>query len=131
VAPTNAAMAGGSQNKATLARRMSYLIVPSKYDSQALLRLINETGGDARLRTAEGGTLVARMNRSTNIVVMNKKGSIADIVIHGVRDKYGIIPCRGPRARAQRHRPPGGLELIARVFCEVIGHGLWRHAAGI
>ena len=77
---------------------MSYLIVPDKYDSQALLRLINETGGDVRLRTAEGGTLVARMNRSTNIVVMNEKGNIADIVIHCVRHKYGIIPYRGLRA---------------------------------
>lgn len=90
-APTNAAMAGGSQNKATLARRMSYLIVPGKYDSQALLRMINEAGGEARLRTAEGGTLVARMNGATNIVVMDEKGSTADIAIYDVRDKNGII----------------------------------------
>ncbi|MEI7790060.1 MAG: fasciclin domain-containing protein [Alphaproteobacteria bacterium] len=90
-APTNAAMAGGTQNKATLAQRMSYLIVPGKYDSQALLRLINEAGGDARLRTAEGGTLVARMNGPTNIVVMDEKGNTADIAIYDVRDKNGII----------------------------------------
>ena len=90
-APTNAAMAGSTQNKATLARRMSYLIVPGKYDSQALLRMINEAGGEARLRTAEGGTLVARMNGPTNIVVMDEKGSTADIAIYDVRDKNGII----------------------------------------
>jgi len=90
-APTNAAMAGGTQNKSTLARRMSYLIVPGKYDSQALLRLINEAGGDARLRTAEGGILVARMNGPTNIVVMDEKGNTADIAIYDVRDKNGII----------------------------------------
>ena len=70
---------------------MSYLIVPGKYDSQALLRLINEAGGDARLRTAEGGTLVARMNGPTNIVVMDEKGNTADIAIYDVRDKNGII----------------------------------------
>jgi uncharacterized surface protein with fasciclin (FAS1) repeats len=90
-APTNAAMAAGSQNKATLARRMSYLIVPGKYDSQALLRVINEAGGEARLRTAEGGTLVARMNGPTNIVVMDERGNSADIAIYDVRDKNGII----------------------------------------
>jgi uncharacterized surface protein with fasciclin (FAS1) repeats len=90
-APTNAAMAQGTQNKSTLSRRMSYLIVPGKYDSQALLRLINEAGGDARLRTAEGGTLVARMNGPTNIVVMDEKGNTADIAIYDVRDKNGII----------------------------------------
>ena len=38
-APTNAALAAaGAQPKSTLARRMSYLIVPGKYDSQALLQ---------------------------------------------------------------------------------------------
>src|SRR6201992_890368 len=91
-APTNAAFAAaGNQPKSTLARRMSYLIVPGKYDSQALLRVINEAGGEARLRTAEGGVLVARMNGPTNIVVMDERGNTADIAIYDVRDKNGII----------------------------------------
>ena len=68
-APTNAAFqAAGPQSKASLARRMSYLIVPGKYDSQALLRVINESGGEAKLRTAEGGTLVARMKDRKSVV---------------------------------------------------------------
>ena len=91
-APTNAAMAAaGAQSKATQARRMSYLIVPGKYDSQALLRVINEAGGEARLRTAEGGVLTARMNGPTNIVVMDEKGNTADIAIYDVRDRNGIV----------------------------------------
>ena len=91
-APTNAAMAaGGNQPKSTLARRMSYLIVPGKYDSQALLRVINESGGEARLRTAEGGVLLARMNGPTNIVLMDEKGDVADIAIYDVRDRNGVI----------------------------------------
>jgi uncharacterized surface protein with fasciclin (FAS1) repeats len=91
-APTNAAFAAaGPQSKFSLARRMSYLIVPGQYDSRALLRLINEAGGDARLRTAEGGTLVARLNGPTNIVVMDEHGNTADIAIYDVRDKNGIL----------------------------------------
>jgi len=91
-APTNAAMAAaGNQPKSTLARRMSYLIVPGKYDSPALLKIIEESGGEARLRTAEGGTLVARMNGPTNIVIMDEKGNTADIAIYDVRDRNGII----------------------------------------
>jgi uncharacterized surface protein with fasciclin (FAS1) repeats len=70
---------------------MSYLIVPGKYDSQALLKVINESGGDAKLRTAEGGVLIARMNGPTNIVVMDERGNIADIAIYDVRDKNGIV----------------------------------------
>jgi uncharacterized surface protein with fasciclin (FAS1) repeats len=91
-APTNAAfVAAGNQPKSTLARRMSYLIVPGKYDSQALLRIISESGGEARLRTAEGGILVARLNGPTNIVVMDERGNTADIAIYDVHDKNGIV----------------------------------------
>jgi uncharacterized surface protein with fasciclin (FAS1) repeats len=91
-APTNAAFAAaGPADKASLGRRMSYLIVPGRYDSQALLRVIGESGGAARLRTAEGGMLVARMNGPTNIVLMDEKGNTADIAIYDVRDKNGII----------------------------------------
>jgi uncharacterized surface protein with fasciclin (FAS1) repeats len=91
-APTNAAMAAaGPQSKAGQARRMSYLIVPGKYDSQALLKVIEEAGGEAKLRTAEGGNLVAHMNGPTNIAIMDEKGNVANISIYDVRDKNGII----------------------------------------
>ena len=91
-APTNAAFAAaGPAAKASLGRRMSYLIVPGRYDSQALLRAISEAGGEARLRTAEGGMLIARMNGPTNIVLMDEKGNTADITVYDVRDKNGII----------------------------------------
>jgi uncharacterized surface protein with fasciclin (FAS1) repeats len=91
-APTNAAFAAtGPQPKSSLARRMSYLIVPGRYDSQALLKVINEAGGTAKLRTAEGGVLVARMNGPTNIMVMDERGNIANIAIYDVRDKNGIV----------------------------------------
>lgn len=91
-APTNAAFAAaGVQPKATLARRMSYLIVPGTYDSQALLRVINEAGGEARLRTAEGGVLLARMNGPTNILVMDEQGDSANIAIYDVRGRNGVI----------------------------------------
>jgi uncharacterized surface protein with fasciclin (FAS1) repeats len=91
-APTNAAFAAaGQQSKSTLARRMSYLIVPGKYDSAALLRTISEAGGEARLRTAEGGILVARMNGPTNIAILDEKGTTANIAIYDVRDRNGIV----------------------------------------
>ncbi len=91
-APTDAAFAAqGPQPESTLPRRMSYLVVPGKYDSATLLRLINEGGGDARLRTVEGGVLVARMNGPTNIAILDEKGNIANIAIYDVRDRNGIV----------------------------------------
>jgi uncharacterized surface protein with fasciclin (FAS1) repeats len=96
-APTDAAFVtqdsekSNGVNKAGLARRMSYLIVPGNYDSQALLRVINEGGGEARLRTLEGGVLTARMNGPTNIMLIDERGNTADIAIYGIHDRNGVI----------------------------------------
>jgi uncharacterized surface protein with fasciclin (FAS1) repeats len=95
-APTNAALStvparAMQQDKARLARTMGYLVVPGKYDSQALLRAIGEGGGQAKLRTVEGGVLVARMNGPTNVILMDEKGATADIAIYDVYDKNGVM----------------------------------------
>jgi uncharacterized surface protein with fasciclin (FAS1) repeats len=91
-APTNAAFAqAGHMSHAELARRLSYLIVPGSYDSTTLLRMINEKGGDVHLRTAEGGTLIAKMNGPTNIMLMDENGNVADIAIYDIHDKNGVI----------------------------------------
>jgi uncharacterized surface protein with fasciclin (FAS1) repeats len=95
-APTNAALASLSaqvltQNKAQLARLMGYLVVPGKYDSQTLLKAISEGGGSAKLRTIEGGVLLARLNGPTNIILMDENGSTADIAIYDVYDKNGVL----------------------------------------
>ncbi len=95
-APTNAALAtlparDIEQNKAQLARMMGYLVVPGKYDSQTLLRVIGEGGGQAKLKTVEGGVLVARMNGPTNVILMDEKGGTADIAIYDVYDKNGVM----------------------------------------
>jgi uncharacterized surface protein with fasciclin (FAS1) repeats len=95
-APTNAALsslpAGAlEQNKTQLARMMGYLVVPGKYDSQTLLRVIGEGGGEAKLRTVEGGVLLARMNGPTNVILMDERGDTADIAIYDVYDKNGVM----------------------------------------
>ena len=77
--------------------------MPGRYDSQALLKVINEAGGEAKLRTAEGGVLLARMNGPTNIVILDARGNIADIAIYDVRDKNGIVHV------VDRALEPGGL----------------------
>ena len=93
-APTNAALANlpaQQRNKAQLARMMGYLVVPGRYDSQTLLRVIGEGGGQAKLRTAQGGVLVARLNGPTNVVLMDEKGATADISIYDIYERNGVI----------------------------------------
>jgi uncharacterized surface protein with fasciclin (FAS1) repeats len=92
-APTNAVLPAQllNRDKAQLTRLMGYLVVPGRYDSQALLRAIGEGGGQAKLRSIEGGVLVARMNGPTNIILMDEKGSVADIAIYDVYDRNGVM----------------------------------------
>jgi uncharacterized surface protein with fasciclin (FAS1) repeats len=80
-----------NQDKTHLAYLMRYLVVPGKYDSQALLKAISEGGGQARLRTMEGGVLVARMNGPTNIVMVDENGNAADISTYDIYGKNGVL----------------------------------------
>lgn len=92
-APVDAAftMDGATASKAQMAHRIGYLVVPGKFDSQALLQQINEGGGEARLRTVEGGVLVAKLNGPTNILLMDERGRTADISVYDIRSRNGVI----------------------------------------
>ena len=91
-APTDTAFnVEDARNKAQLAHRIGYLVVPGKYDSASLLQLINQSGGDARLRTVDGGILIARMNGPTNIMLMDERGRTANISIYDVHNRNGVI----------------------------------------
>ncbi|HEY5347622.1 MAG TPA: fasciclin domain-containing protein [Rhizomicrobium sp.] len=92
-APTNAAFAAVKMtaDKAQLARAMGYLVVRGRYDSQTLLKDINQGDGQLRLKTIEGGTITAQMNGPTNIVLMDEKGDSADIAVYDVYQKNGVL----------------------------------------
>jgi uncharacterized surface protein with fasciclin (FAS1) repeats len=91
-APVDAAFnVEGASGKAQLAHRLGYLVVPGKFDSQALLEQISQGGGETRLRTVEGGILTAKLNGPTNILLMDERGRTADIAIYDVRSRNGVI----------------------------------------
>jgi uncharacterized surface protein with fasciclin (FAS1) repeats len=93
--PVNSAMASIPaqvlDDKARLARLMGYLVVPGKYDSQALLKAIGEGGGHERLRTVEGDVLLAQMNGPTNVILVDASGNTADISIYDVYNRNGVL----------------------------------------
>jgi uncharacterized surface protein with fasciclin (FAS1) repeats len=93
-APTNAAFAAsraGGSDKSELTRLLDYHIVRGRLDSKTLLKLIGEGGGEAKLKTVEGGTLVAMLNGPTNIALMDAKGQVADITIYDVYQANGVM----------------------------------------
>ena len=82
---------GAAGNKAQLAHRIGYLVVPGRYDSRALLEEIGQGGGTVKMRTLDGGVLTATLNGPTNILLMDERGRTADIAIYDVRSKNGVI----------------------------------------
>lgn len=93
-APTDAAFeqaSSGGPSKDEIGKQVRYLVVPGRLDSQALLKRINESGGEAKLKTVEGGTLTAMLNGPTNIALMDERGDGADISIYDVYQSNGVI----------------------------------------
>src|ERR1700682_1259531 len=99
-APTNAAFAklpAGTvdtllmpENKATLTKVLTYHVVPGKYDSKTLAKLIKNGHGKARLKTVSGGTLTAMMDGS-NIVLRDEKGGTSTVTVGDVYQSNGVI----------------------------------------
>jgi len=91
-APTDAAYAALPHGIAGEAGKdASYLVVRGRYDSQTLLGLINEKGGELKLKTLEGGTLTAMLNGPTNIALMDERGRVADIAIYDIYQRNGVM----------------------------------------
>ena len=100
-APTNSAFAAlpagtvdtllKPENKGTLTKVLTYHVVPGSYDSKKLRSLIADGGGRAELKTVEGAPLWLMMNGSTNIVIPDAKGEVADIVVYDVKQSNGVI----------------------------------------
>ena len=94
-APTDMAYAALGKDKTeemvkSVRKSARYLVVKGRYDSTRLLQLINEQGGRAKLRTLEGGMIVASMNGPTNILLMDENGTMADIAIYDIQQKNGV-----------------------------------------
>jgi uncharacterized surface protein with fasciclin (FAS1) repeats len=79
------------ENKATLTKILTYHVVPGDYNTTKLRALILAGGGQAQLKTLEGGTLTFMMNGSSNIMVMDEKGDKADITVADVTQSNGVI----------------------------------------
>lgn len=95
-APTDAAYAALGKDKTAAMMKSArkdgrYLVVKGRYDSTRLLQLINEQGGQVKLRTLQGGTIMASLNGPTNIILMDENGAMADIAIYDIHQKNGVL----------------------------------------
>ena len=100
-APTNEAFASlppgtvenllKPENKAMLARILTYHVVAGEYDTTRLRAMIRAGNGTATLTTVAGDKLWLMMNGPSNIIVKDAKGGVADIGISDVHQSNGVI----------------------------------------
>jgi uncharacterized surface protein with fasciclin (FAS1) repeats len=79
------------ENKATLAKILTYHVVAGKLDYKTLVKMIKAGDGTAVLTTVEGGKLEAMMNGDRNLVLKDEKGNLANISIYDVCQSNGVI----------------------------------------
>ena len=99
-APTNdafAALPAGAvdtllkpENKATLAKILTYHVVPGRLDAHALAMQAEASGGTASLKTVSGGTLKI-MKHGDAWMLEDEKGGRATITIPNVYQSNGVI----------------------------------------
>lgn len=101
-APTNdafAALPAGTvdtllkpENKPTLTKVLTYHVVAGKYDAAAIMKMIADGHGMAKLKTVEGGTLTAKAGAmGKGVMVTDEKGGTADVTIADVVQSNGVI----------------------------------------
>lgn len=79
------------QNKGQLSKVLTYHVVPGKLTYVKLRNMVKKGKGEARLKTASGGTLVAMLNGPQNIVIKDDTGATANIEIYDVLQSNGVI----------------------------------------
>ncbi len=78
------------ENKATLAKILTYHVVAGKISSKQLEKMIHEGKGSATVTTVEGGKLTATLS-GTNITLTDEKGGTAVVTIADEYQSNGII----------------------------------------
>lgn len=79
------------ENKAALTKVLTYHVVPGRYTSVDIDKLIRKGKGTTTLKTASGGTLTFAKNGERNITVTDETGAVADISIYDVLQSNGVI----------------------------------------
>jgi uncharacterized surface protein with fasciclin (FAS1) repeats len=79
------------ENRATLAKVLTYHVVPGRLTASELDRLIAKGNGTAELTTASGGKLWLMKNGDRNITIKDEAGAVADISIYDVMQSNGVI----------------------------------------
>jgi uncharacterized surface protein with fasciclin (FAS1) repeats len=99
-APTNAAFAKlpagtveyllKAENKATLAKILTYHVIAGSFNATAVVKAIKDGGGSVTLKTVSGGNLVASIKEG-KVILTDEKGAISTVVATDLAANNGLI----------------------------------------
>lgn len=78
------------ENQDQLKKVLTYHVVPGKITSAKLAAMIKKGGGQATIKTVEGGAITAMMD-GDNIVLKDEKGGAATVTQTDVMQKNGVV----------------------------------------
>jgi uncharacterized surface protein with fasciclin (FAS1) repeats len=99
-APTNAAFAklpAGTvatllkpENKATLAKILTYHVVAGNLDAATVIKVITDAKGSLKVKTVSGGTLVASIENG-KVILTDEKGGKATVIVADLKAGNGVV----------------------------------------
>ena len=78
------------ENRDQLVKILTYHVVPGQYTAAAILQLINQGYGEAKLTTAEGSQLTAKL-LDGKVVVVDENGGVATVIAADLMQSNGVI----------------------------------------
>jgi len=78
------------ENRNQLTKILTFHVVPGQYDAAAILRLISQGGGEAKLTTAEGSQLTAKL-QDGKVVLVDENGGVATVIQADLLQSNGVI----------------------------------------
>jgi len=78
------------ENKATLAKVLTYHVVAGSFNAAAVVKAITDGGGKVTLKTVSGGNLVASIKEG-KVILTDERGGVATVVATDLAASNGLI----------------------------------------
>ena len=78
------------ENKATLAKILTYHVVSGSFNAAAVVKAITDGGGKVTLKTVSGGNLVASIKEG-KVILTDERGGVATVVATDLAASNGLI----------------------------------------
>ncbi|MCA6449559.1 MAG: fasciclin domain-containing protein [Chitinophagaceae bacterium] len=79
-----------AENKASLAKVLTYHVVAGKLDAAAVVKAITDGKGKAVVKTVSGGSLTASL-KDGNVILTDENGATATVVATDLKADNGVI----------------------------------------